>query len=157
MKFICTLLTVSDIEKSKHFYETVLGQKLKTDFGENISFEGDFALHLRSHFQELIDNKKTERGANDVELYFEDDEVDLIVKKLKENKVQFVHELREQPWRQKVVRFYDPDKYIIEIGESMEHVAYRLHLEGKNNEEIAKITYLPIEVVKISIQKYTQE
>jgi len=32
-----------------------------------------------------------------------------------ENDILFVHELREQPWRQKVARFYDPDKNIIEI------------------------------------------
>jgi hypothetical protein len=32
--------------------------------------------------------------------------------------VEYVHPLREQPWRQRVVRFYDPDHHIIEVGES---------------------------------------
>jgi len=156
MKYICPLLTVNDIITSRDFYENLLGQTVKVDFGENVSFEGDFAIHLKTHFQNLINNKPINNGTNNVELYFEDDEIENIVEKLKSKNVDFVHELREQPWRQKVVRFYDPDKYIIELGESMEHVAYRLHLEGKTDEDIATITYLPMDCVKESIEKYSK-
>jgi catechol 2,3-dioxygenase-like lactoylglutathione lyase family enzyme len=69
VKFICPLITVSDIEKSRDFYENILGQKVKFDFGENITFHGDFAIHLISHFKELIDNKEVIHGGNDFELY----------------------------------------------------------------------------------------
>ena len=44
VKFICTLITVADMQRSRHFYENVLGQKVETDFGENVSF-GGFAIH----------------------------------------------------------------------------------------------------------------
>jgi catechol 2,3-dioxygenase-like lactoylglutathione lyase family enzyme len=120
MKFICPLIAVKDIKTSREFYEKLLDQKVKFDFGENITFEGDFAIHLMSHFSNLIDNQEIKCGGNNFELYFEYDDVDKIVLKLKSASVVFVHEVREQPWRQKVVRFYDPDLNIIEIGESME-------------------------------------
>ena len=54
MKYICPLLTVNDIKVSRDFYENLLGQTIKIDFGENVSFEGDFAIHLKTHFQKLL-------------------------------------------------------------------------------------------------------
>jgi catechol 2,3-dioxygenase-like lactoylglutathione lyase family enzyme len=151
MKYICPLLVVSDINRSRKFYEGLLNQTVKYDFGENVTFEGDFAIHLQSHYQKLIGDKEVKQGGNNFELYFEYDDVEQIVKRLKEHNVQFVHELREQPWRQKVVRFYDPDEHIIEIGESLEYLSYRLNNEGLSLEEISKITYMPIEFIKEAI------
>lgn len=49
MKYICTLLVVENIEKFKNFYLNVLGQKIKFNFGDNITFKGDFAIHKKSH------------------------------------------------------------------------------------------------------------
>lgn len=63
----------------------------------------------------------------------------------------------EQPWRQRLVRLYDPDRHIIEIGESMEHLSYRLHKEGLSPDDISKITMLPFEFVTDSIQKFRKE
>ena len=154
MKFICTLITVSDIKRSREFYENVLDQKVKYDFGENITFHGDFALHLKSHFKALIDNKEIKTSCNNFELYFEYDDLEQIVEILKDNEVEFVHELREQPWRQNVVRFYDPDKNIIEIGESLKHLSYRLHSEGMTIDEIMNTTSLPEDFIRKSIKQF---
>lgn len=154
MKYICSLITVSDIKRSRNFYENILNQKVKYDFGENVTFHGDFAIHLQSHFKALIDNKEIQTGGNNFELYFEYDNVEDIVKTLKDNNIVFVHEIREQPWRQKVVRFYDPDKNIIEIGESIEYLAFRLKNEGLSIEQISKTTNMPIEFVNESIKKF---
>ena len=152
VKFICPLITVADIEKSRDFYERVLGQTIETDFGRNVSF-GGFAIHLRSHFQMLIDNKEIVVGGNNFELYFEYDNVEQIVEKLKTEKVEFVHELREQLWKQFVVRFYDPDKNIIEIGETMEYLTFRLYKQGNSFTEISTMTGLDIESVEKTVQK----
>ena len=54
MKFICPLIVVNNMEVSRNFYEKVLSQKVQYDFGENVSFEGGFAIHLKSHFSDLI-------------------------------------------------------------------------------------------------------
>jgi catechol 2,3-dioxygenase-like lactoylglutathione lyase family enzyme len=148
------LITVTDIKRSRDFYENILSQKVKFDYGENVTFHGDFAIHLRTHFRQLIDDREIRSGGNNFELYFEYDDVEQIVKLLKVNDVVFVHDIREQPWRQKVVRFYDPDDNIIEIGESMEYLSFRLSNEGLTIDQISKMTYMPTDFVKNSIEKY---
>jgi catechol 2,3-dioxygenase-like lactoylglutathione lyase family enzyme len=151
MKFICPLITVADIKRSRDFYEGLLDLKVKYDFGENVTFDGDFAIHLQSHFSSLIDNRPIRTGGNNFELYFEFDMVDQIADLLSQNGVEFVHEVREQPWRQKVVRFYDPDMNIIEIGESMEYLSFRLSTEGLSIDQISGLTGLPADFVSVSI------
>ena len=152
LKFMCPLITVVDIKRSRDFYENVLGQKVEADYGRNVSF-GGFAIHLRPHFQTLIDNKEIIVGGNNFELYFEYDNVEQIVEKLKTEKVEFVHELREQPWKQLVVRFYDPDKNIVEIGETMENLTFRLYQQGNSIVEISTMTGLGIEFVEKTVQQ----
>ena len=154
MKYVCPLITVSDMKQSRDFYENLLDQKVKHDYGESVTFYGDFAIHLQNHFKNLIDNHEIKSGGNNFELYFESDTIELIVEKLKGNNVIFLHELREQPWRQKVVRFYDPDKNIIEIGETLEHLSFRLRTEGLSVEQVSEITNMPVDFVIDSIEKY---
>ncbi len=151
MKFICPLIVVDDINASRRFYENVLNQKVKHDFGENIAFEGGFSIHLKSHFFELLDLSpdKITKKSNNSELYFEEDDLDTIIEKLKEDdSVEFIHGIKEQPWGQRVIRFYDPDMHIIEVGESMESVARRFLRKGLSVEETAKRILMPEEFVK---------
>lgn len=154
MKYVCPLITVSDMKRAREFYENVLGQKVKYDYGENVTYEGDYAIHLRSHFAGLINNKEIKSCSNNFEIYFEHDEVDEFAEKLKAAGVKFVHEVREQPWKQKVMRFYDPDENILEVGESLECLSYRLNKTGMTPEEISKSVGLPEEFVKASIDSF---
>jgi len=154
MKFICSLITVNEINRSREFYERILDQKVKVDYGENVTYHGDFAIHLKSHFQGLIDNVEIKTRSNNFELYFEHDDIEQLIDRLNSYGVSYVHSLREQPWRQMVVRFYDPDENIIEVGESMEHLSYRLHKEGMSIDKIVSITYMSETSVSESIKKY---
>ena len=154
MKFACALITVTDMKISRNFYENVLQQTVVADYGQNVSF-GGFAIHLQPHFKMLIDNKEIVAGGNNFELYFEYDNVEQIVEKLKVEKVEFVHELREQPWKQRVVKFYDPDKNIIEIGETMEHLTLRLYKQGNSLDEISKMTGLDIEFIENIVSEFS--
>lgn len=157
MKYICPLITVSDIKHSRYFYEKLLNQKVKSDFGENITFHGDFAIHFQAHFKDLIDKREIKNGGNNFELYFEDDNIEQVVERLKSNNVTFLHEIKEQPWRQKAVRFYDPDENIIEIGESLEFLAYRLKNENMSIEKIAETINMTVNFVRYSIEKYKEK
>lgn len=70
-------------------------------------------------------------------------------KKLKDiDSIRYVHELKEQPWGQRVIRLYDPDMHIIEIGEPMQSVVKRLLSKGLSVEETVKKTLMPEEFVK---------
>lgn len=153
MKFRVVLIIVENIQRSRDFYENVLHQTVTDDFGENVTF-GYFSIHERKHFQTLLGNKPVVKESNAFELYFEDDNLEQIEQTLTKLNIEFVHGIVEQPWKQRVMRFYDYDKNLIEIGESMEHVAYRLHTENYTISEIAKITYLDEPKVQAAIQKF---
>ncbi|WP_440946324.1 glyoxalase/bleomycin resistance/dioxygenase family protein [Methanosarcina sp. T3] len=151
MKFICPLIAVNNMEISRNFYEKVLDQKVQYDFGENVSFEGGFAIHLKSHFSDLINIDKNDivQKSNNSEMYFEEDDLDSFLQKLKDiDSIEYVHGLKEQPWGQRVIRFYDPDMHIIEVGEPMESVVKRLLSEGLSVEETVKRTSMPEEFVR---------
>jgi catechol 2,3-dioxygenase-like lactoylglutathione lyase family enzyme len=151
MRFICPLIVVNNIEVSRNFYENVLNQKVQCDFGENVSFEDGFAIHLKSHFSDLISINKNDivQKSNNSELYFEEDNLDSFLQKLKSiDSVEYVHGLKEQPWGQRVIRFYDPDKHIVEVGEPMESVVKRFLSKGLSIEEIVKRTLMPEEFVR---------
>lgn len=147
MKFVSSLILVENIKYSREFYEKILKQKVKYDFGVNVSFEDGFAIHLNEHFQEVAKVKVISKGANNFELYFETENIDGIFEELKSNKVEFLHEIEEQPWGQRVIRFYDPDKHIVEIGEAMESVIFRLNEGGCSRMEIVAKTGMPKEFV----------
>ncbi|MEN6462066.1 MAG: VOC family protein [Syntrophomonas sp.] len=151
MKFICPLIVVNDIETSRNFYEKVLNQKVEYDFGENVAFAGGFAIHLKSHFSDLI-NVSSDRiiqTSNNFELYFEEDDLDGLLEKISVlGSVEYIHGIKEQPWGQRVIRFYDPDGHIVEVGESMENVARRFLDQGLSIEETAQLTSMPEEFVK---------
>lgn len=156
MKFVCPLIVVKDIEQSKNFYQNILNQKVKYDFGENITFEGDFAIHLKSHYLKLLKNDscKIIKQSNNFELYFETDDIESIYLKLKNEEIVFIHEILEQPWGQKAMRFYDLDFHIIEIGETMESVVTRLYNTGLTIDEICKKSSMPIDFVEYTIKNY---
>lgn len=148
MKFVCSLISVGDIAVSRFFYENILKQKVKTDYGVNVTFEGGFSIHLENHFCGLLGpGHDIRHGSNDFELYFECNDIDEVQDELKRHDIAFIHMIREQPWLQRVMRVYDPDRHIIEIGESLEGLTLRLHAGGMTAEEINKRTSLPPEFI----------
>ena len=155
MEYQGALIVVEDMTKSRHFFEYVLGQKVKSEYGENVTFVGDFSIHQKAHFRSLIRDRHITQRANSSELYFEDDDLPPIVARIRDLGLELVHDIVEQPWKQQVIRFYDYDKNLIEIGESLAHVASRLAKQKYSIEEICRITYLDQQAVQLAIQKYS--
>jgi catechol 2,3-dioxygenase-like lactoylglutathione lyase family enzyme len=150
MKFVCPLIAVSNLEGSKKFYKEVLNQTVAVDLGWNVWFSGGFAIQL--NFPDIIgiDKATVKSKSHNFELYFEEDNFDGFIEKLKTfPDIQYVHPPKKHEWQQRVVRFYDPDKHIIEVGESMAVVAKRFLDHGCSVEETAKIIQHPIEFVKM--------
>jgi len=150
----CVLL-VKDIEKSKFFYNSILGQKIVMDFGRNVGFEGGLAIWERDYALTLIFEEKAqdiEVGANSAEVYFECENLDDLYKRVKE-KIKIIHSIREHPWGQRAFRVYDPDYHIIEFAESMASVVLRFHLKGFSHEEITKKSMMPIEFIRLTLEK----
>lgn len=150
MKYGLPLLVVADIAVSRKFYEEVLNQEVIMDFGANITFKGNFALQSKESWVDFI--QKTEKDvltkSNNFELYFEEEHLEEFAQRLHFFEIEYVHELIEFPWGQRVLRFYDPDMHIIEVGESMETVIKRFIEQGLSIEETAQRTQHPIEFVR---------
>lgn len=155
MKFTSPLIVVDDIEASKKFYTEILGQEITMDFGANVTFAESFAIQSKSSWMEFINRPASDirYQGNDAELYFEEEEFDAFVERLKKYKVTYVHQVVEYPWGQRVIRFYDPDMHIIEVGESMMTVCRRFKERGMTVEEIAERTMFPIEVVTMFLKE----
>jgi catechol 2,3-dioxygenase-like lactoylglutathione lyase family enzyme len=139
MKYKGTLLAVKEIDKSVVFYKTVLGLRVIADFGANKTLTGGIALQTLETWQEFICKKQNEIafGNNAVEIYFEEDDMDDFVAKLKSMSINYVHELKEHSWGQRVVRLYDLDNHIIEVGENLTSVAKRFLKNGMSVEQVA--------------------
>lgn len=155
LKFICPLICVEDITQSRHFYENILEQEVLYDFGENVTFKGDFAIHLKGHFQRLLGEPAkypVTFKTNNCELYFETDKLEIMLERLVGNSVEFIHEIYEHPWGQRAMRVYDPDGHIVEIGEPIEIVVKRLYKQGLKIDKICKKTSMPVNFVQQVIQ-----
>ena len=149
LKFKCPLIAVTDMERSISFYEEVIGDRVAMNFGENVQFEGGFALQEMKSWKSMIHTETVRRKNNAVELYFEEADFDGFVEYLKEfPEIQYVHGVEEMSWGQRIVRFYDPDFHIIEVGEAMDAVIKKMLQSGMSVEQVSEKSQFPIEYIK---------
>lgn len=149
MKFEGICLAVKDIEKSKKFYCNLLQQKIVSDYGINVSFDGGFAIQQDFDWLLGISKDSIVEKSHNMELYFEEENFDDFVETLKAYPdIKFVHDVKIYDWKQRGICIYDPDYHIIGISETFETVVHRLFNEGYSIEEAAKITMQPLEWVQ---------
>ena len=138
MKFTCTLISVADINKARKFYEELFGLELDQDYGINISFT--CGLALQQEFDWLVNLPKNTilSKPHNMEICFEEEDFDSFVNNLKGYPdIVYLGDVVEQDWGQRVVRFYDLDGHIIEVGEDMKIVINRFLDSGMNMEEVS--------------------
>lgn len=111
------------------------------------------ALQTLETYKRFIDTDNISFGGNNFELYFEEDDFDKFADNLKKYDVEYVHPVKEHSWGQRVVRFYDPDRYIIEAGENMEKVCKRFIDCGMTPEQAAERMDVPVEYINECMQQ----
>lgn len=151
MKYVCPLIVVQDMDASVDFYRRVLGLEVITDFGANKTLTGGFSLQTADTYREFIDGRGLAYGSNTFELYFEADDFDAFAEKLQTIPIEYVHPVREHAWGQRVVRFYDPDRHIIEVGENIQAVCRRFMSGGMSAEQTAVRMDVPVDFVKAAL------
>lgn len=111
------LITVNDIEKSIRFYRDLFGLQVLLDQDGNVIMSEGLVLQDAKIWREFLQRDLIPKN-NMTELYFEESDIEGFVKKLEESEfeIEYVNELMEHSWGQKVVRFYDPDGNLIEVG-----------------------------------------
>jgi len=155
MEFSNPLIVVSNMEKSKRFYYEVLGLEVIVDFGANATLTGGIVLQTKDTWLTFINKQDSEIvfGGNAAELYFEEDDFDGFIQKMNSiEDINYLHPVVEHSWGQRVVRFYDPDKHIIEVGENMIMVVRRFLNSGLSIEETAIRMDVPVDYVKSCLE-----
>lgn len=125
MKLKNVLIVVNDIEKSISFYKDLFGLELVLERNGNAILTEGLVLQDKKIWQRFIKRDVVSKN-NATELYFEEADIESFAEKLQNYKeaIQYVNHLVEHPWGQKIIRFYDPDGNLIEVGESVKVEVY---------------------------------
>ena len=114
------LIVVNDIERSRQFYHDLFGLELLLDNDGNMILTDGLVLQDRKIWENFTGRSVTFEN-NAAELYFEERDIEGFAKKLEElyPDTVYVNSLMTHSWGQKVIRFYDPDGNLIEVGTPM--------------------------------------
>ena len=117
MKLKNVLIVVKDIEKARQFYHDLFGLETVTDHGGNMILSEGLVLEAEDIWRDFLKKEILPRS-NASELYFEERDLEGFVRKLDAlyPDTVYVNRLTVHSWGQKVVRFYDPDGNLIEVG-----------------------------------------
>ena len=84
-----------------------------------------------------LPKEKILKKSNNAEIVFEEQDFDGFLNKLKEYPaIKYWGEVINHSWGQRVIRFYDLDGHIIEVGEDMKMVIKRFLATGMMMEEV---------------------
>ena len=117
MKLKNTLIVVKDIEKSRRFYHDLFGIELVLDNDGNMILTEGLVLQDERIWRRFLDRDIVPKS-NSFELYFEEQDIEAFVEKLKRlyPETEYVNPLMTHSWGQRVIRFYDLDGNLIEVG-----------------------------------------
>ncbi len=114
------LIVVKDIDKARKFYEDVFGLEMLVDNDGNMILSGGLVLQAEKYWTSFL-QKDVRQKNNACELYFEEKDLETFIEKLEKlyPSIEYVNKLTVHSWGQKVVRFYDLDGNLIEVGTPM--------------------------------------
>ncbi len=120
MKLKNILIVVKDIEKSRQFYHALFGLDRVLDNDGNMILTEGLVLQEEKIWKEFL-GKEIIPESNSCELYFEEQDIEGFIEKLERlyPSIQYVNRLTTHSWGQKVIRFYDLDGNLIEVGTPM--------------------------------------
>ncbi|UWP57881.1 VOC family protein [Ruminococcus gauvreauii] len=138
MKYVCTVISVADISAARKFYEDLFGLEVYQDYGKNVAFTCGLALQQDLDWLVNLSKEQILKKSNNAEIVFEEQDFDGFLNKLKEYPdIEYLGEVIEHSWGQRVIRFYDLDDHIIEVGEDMKMVIKRFLATGMTMEEVS--------------------
>ena len=111
------LIVVKDIEKSRKFYHDLFGIDLVLDNDGNMILTEGLVLQDEKIWKSFLDRDIIPKS-NSCELYFEEQNIEAFVEKLERlyPSIEYVNRLMTHSWGQRVIRFYDLDGNLIEVG-----------------------------------------
>lgn len=138
MKYTCVVISVANINAARQFYQDLFGLEVYQDYGKNIAFTCGLALQQDFDWLVNLPKEKIIKKSNNAEIVFEEQDFDGFLNKLKAySNIEYLGEVIEHSWGQRVIRFYDPDGHVIEVGEDMKMVIQRFLNAGMTMEEVS--------------------
>ncbi len=120
LSHIDTILLVENIETSRAFYSGTLGLQLLHDWQTMLVYKERFAILQHDALQPVEEAQKFVQAGTqwrgNVVVYFQSDDLEQSFAELQAAGVKVLHGILQLPW-ERVFRIYDPDGYVIEIGE----------------------------------------
>ena len=117
MKLKNILIVVKDIERSRAFYHDLFGIDLVLDNDGNMILTEGLVLQDEKIWKSFLDRDIVPKS-NSCELYFEEQDIESFIEKLERlyPSIEYVNRLMTHSWGQRVIRFYDQDGNLIEVG-----------------------------------------
>jgi len=117
MKLKSILIVVKDIEKSRKFYHDLFGIDMVQDNDGNMILTEGLVLQDEKIWKSFL-NRDIVPRSNSCELYFEEQDIESFARKLTRlyPSIEYVNRLMTHSWGQRVIRFYDLDGNLIEVG-----------------------------------------
>lgn len=147
MRYEGSMLIVTDVQRSKEFYRDVLQAVVELDLPGHVVFDGGFFLLQENDWLAFsgLDRGRMRYGHLAHELVFETDDITAFAERLESKReIVWIHGIKEHPWGRRAVRFFDPDRHVIEVGESMRVVVTRFLKQGMTVEEAAAKSEFPV-------------
>ncbi len=115
------LIVVKDAERSRRYYEQLFGLKMLCDNDGNMILENGLVLQEEKYWKQFIGKDAIPKN-NCCELYFEEKDIGAFAEKLERlyPDTEYVNRLMTHTWGQQVIRFYDLDGNLIEVGTPMD-------------------------------------
>lgn len=114
------LIAVNDMERAIRFYKEIFGLQVILNQDGNVIMSEGLVLQDAKIWKKFLEKDLIPQN-NMTELYFEEPDIENFVKRLDESafEITYVNKLMTHTWGQKVVRFYDLDGNLIEVGTPM--------------------------------------
>lgn len=114
------LIVVNNLPKSIAFYRDLFGLQVILNQDGNVIMTEGLVLQDAKIWKGFLDREILPKN-NATELYFEERDLETFAEKLEQypEPIEYVNRLMTHSWGQKVIRFYDPDGNLIEVGTPM--------------------------------------
>jgi catechol 2,3-dioxygenase-like lactoylglutathione lyase family enzyme len=148
---------VRDLDRSRRFYEDVLGLKVARVMareGRPIAVAYTAGLSIwdaGDAFASIFGSSAPDARHADHPVWenaFEVQDVDAMYERAMAAQSRFAHPLRELHWGQRTFRVYDPDGNVIDVGETHAAAVRHMVAGGMSHTQVAEKISLPVETVE---------
>ena len=152
IRYDSAVLITNNVDGMKRFYLDVLRQKLRFDFGRCQILECGVSIWGPDENDPAMKAPGLGQGTNSrLELCFDTEDFEEDAAYILSHKPKMLHNVAEEAWGQRTIRFFDPDGNLVELGESIPCFCRRFYNEGMTVEQVAAKTGVNVEQVKAYI------